>query len=129
MTPRGHSPDCFVCGLLGVELRVADGRVLADLLLDQRFTGPPGVVHGGAISAVFDELLGAAVHEHTTVARTAHLEVDYRRPFPIGEPARMTGQAEWLGERKLVATGELVGQDGRVLAEARGLWIVPRATA
>ena len=127
MTIPGHSPDCFVCGVLGIDVQTADGQVFADLLLDHRFTGPPGVIHGGAISALFDELLGVATCHHTVEARTAHLEVDYRRPLPIGEPARMTGRAEWIDERKLIATGELVGQDGRVLAEARGLWIVPRA--
>ena len=126
MTTPGHSPGCFVCGVLGVDVQVADGRAYADLLLDERFTGPPTFVHGGVISALLDELLGAAVCDHAPEAMTAHLEVDYRRPWPIGEPARMTGQAEWVSERKLLATGELVGQDGRVIAEARGLWVVPR---
>lgn len=127
MTTPGHSPSCYVCGLLGIDVQVADGQAFADLLLDHRFTGPPTVVHGGVISALFDELLGAAVCDHTVTALTAHLEVDYRRPWPIGEPARMTAQAEQIAERKLQATGALVGQDGRVLAEARGLWIVPRS--
>ena len=126
MTTPGHTPDCFVCGVLGVDVRVADGRAFADLLLDERFTGPPTFVHGGVISALLDELLGAAVCVHTPKAMTAHLEVDYRRPWPIGEPARMAGQAERVSERKLLATGELVGQDGKVFAEARGLWVVPR---
>ena len=126
MTTPGHSPSCYICGLLGIDVRVADGRAFADLLLDHRFTGPPTFVHGGITSALFDELLGAAVCDHNASAMTAHLEVDYRRPWPIGEPARMTAQAEWAGERKLQATGTLVGQDGRVLAEARGLWIAPR---
>lgn len=127
MTAPGHSPDCIVCGLYGIDVQVADGRAFADLLLDRRFTGPPTFVHGGVISALLDELLGVAVGIHAPLAMTAHLEVDFRQPWPIGEPARMTGQAERIGERKLQATAELVGQDGRVIAEARGLWIEPRA--
>lgn len=127
MTTPGHTAACFVCGFLGVEVEVAGGRATADLLLDSRFTGPPSFVHGGVTSALFDELLGAAVCDRTGGAMTAHLEIDYRRPWPVGTPARMTAQAGWAGERKLHATAELVAADGMVLAEARGLWIVLRA--
>lgn len=127
MTAPGHSSDCIVCGLWGIDVQVADGRAFADLLLDRSFTGPPTLVHGGVISALLDELLGVAVCIHTPRAMTAHLEVDFRRPWPNGEPARMTGQAERIGERKLQATGQLLGQDGRVIAEAHGLWVEPRA--
>ena len=126
MTLAGHSPACFVCGLLGIEVRVAGGRAEAELLLDDRFTGPPPYAHGGAISAFFDEVMGAAVHDRAEAAMTAHLEVDFRRPWPVGEPARMTAQARALGDRKLLVTGELTDRAGELLAEARGLWVVPR---
>lgn len=134
MTTPGHSPDCFVCGFLGVEVLVGDaaggpGRAVADLLLDARFTGPPGFAHGGVTAALFDELLGAAVCERTPVSYTAHLEIDYRRPWLIGEPARMEATTEWLSERKLDARSTLVAADGGVIAEAHGLWIVPRPAA
>ena len=128
MPTPGHAPDCFVCGFLGIEVEVADGRAVADLLLDSRFTGPAAFAHGGITAALFDELLGAAVCDLTATALTAHLEVDYRRPWPIGAPARMTAQAAWSGERKIAATAELVGADGTVLAESRGLWVVARGS-
>lgn len=133
MPVERHSPDCFVCGFLGVDVRVGaeaggPGHAAADLLLDHRFTGPPGMVHGGAIAAVFDELLGAAVLDLTPRAFTAHLEIDYRAPWPLGTAARMTAVVAWLGERKLDARAELRTADaaGTLLCEARGLWIVPR---
>lgn len=129
MSTPGHSPDCFVCGRsgMGVEVTVADGTAAADLLFTDGVTGPPGLVHGGVTSAIFDELLGAAASDLVGRCMTAHLEVDYRRPWPLGEPARMTVRAEQVGERKLDVTGELVDSGGQVLAESRGLWIVPRA--
>lgn len=127
MTQRGHSPDCFVCGRLGVEVHAANGEAYADLLLADGVTGPAGLVHGGVTSAIFDEVLGAAANDTAPGSMTAHLEVDYRRPWRLGEPTRMTARAERVGERKLQVTGELTDSSGTCLAEARGLWIAPRA--
>lgn len=123
----GHSSDCFVCGFLGIESQVADGCAWVELVLDARFTGPPGHVHGGVTAALFDELLGAAVLSRTPVAYTATLTLDYRSPWALGTRARMDVRTEWLSERKLDARGELVAADGTLLAEARGLWVVPRS--
>lgn len=129
MTAPGHTPECFVCGLLGVDVQVADGRAFAEVVLDRRFTGPPTFVHGGIIAALLDEVLGVAVCMHTARALTAHLEVDFRRPWLVGEPALLTGQAEWAGERKLHARGAITGLDGQMIAEGHGVWIVPRQPA
>lgn len=129
MTQRGHSPDCFVCGRLGVVVHAAGGEAYADLLLGDGVTGPAGLVHGGVTSAIFDEVLGAAANNTAPGSMTAHLEVDYRRPWPLGEPTRMTARAERAGGRKLQVTGELTDSSGTCLAEARGLWIAPRSHA
>lgn len=129
MPAPGHSPDCFVCSFLGIDVDVAAGCASAQLVLDRRFTGPAGHVHGGATAAVFDELLGAAVLSRTPVAFTATLTVDFRSPWALGTRARMDVRTEWSGERKLAVQGELVAADGTLLAEARGLWVVPRSPA
>jgi uncharacterized protein (TIGR00369 family) len=124
---EGHPPDCFVCARLGVEPRVEDHAVIAELELGENVMGPPPSTHGGAIAALFDELLGLAVHSHAPGAMTARIEVDFRHPWTVGEPALMRCEARRLADRKFVASGELVSADGALLAEARGLWIVPKA--
>jgi uncharacterized protein (TIGR00369 family) len=126
MTAPGHSDTCFVCGFLGVDVTVEGGRATAEVLPDERLTGPPGTVHGGLTAAVFDELLGAAVVSMTGGSMTAHLEIDYRRPWLLGRLGRFGASAEWVGERKLQATAELRDADGVLLAEGRGLWVVAR---
>ena len=127
MTLEGHPSECFVCGLLGIDVHVDEGRASAELVLDARVTGPPPFTHGGAISALFDEVLGAAAHDRAPASMTAHLEIDFRRPWPVGEWARMTAQSRQLGEHKLLVTGELSDAEGELFAEARGMWVVPRA--
>lgn len=50
------------------------------------FLGGGGAVHGGAISLLFDEVLGRlASSGDRAPARTAYLHTDYRSITPIGE--------------------------------------------
>ena len=46
-----------------------------------------GLVHGGIISTLLDEVMGGYVYQKTgRPAFTARLEVRYRQPTPIGVP-------------------------------------------
>lgn len=125
----GHSPTCFVCGFLGVTVHAADGHATAELTPGENLMGPPGTAHGGLTAALFDEVLGAAVVSLTGATMTAHLEVDYRRPWPLGTRGLFTATAAWAGERKLRATAELRDPDGLLLAEGHGIWVVARGHA
>src|SRR5579859_3317215 len=61
-----HGP-CFICGPDNPKgmalhfLEVAGGRVEARFRYELPQQGPPGHAHGGAIAAVLDEVMGAAV--------------------------------------------------------------------
>ena len=67
--PREHMPTCFGCGQdnpdrLGVEPRIEGDKVVAELVFDKRFEGGPGLVHGGATAAFFDDLIGFVAMAH-----------------------------------------------------------------
>ncbi|MDR9451270.1 MAG: PaaI family thioesterase [Acidimicrobiia bacterium] len=123
-----HLPWCFGCGSenehgLGVRPRYEGNKVVGELDFPERFQGGPGVVHGGAAAAFFDDLMGFVMIAHQRPAVTARLEINYLRPIPLG----LTLRAEaWLAAqegRKLLA--ESVGFDngGNTYVEARALFI------
>ncbi|NQV05246.1 hypothetical protein HQ535_01740, partial [bacterium] len=61
--PPFHLPWCFGCGPenengLGLKARIEGDRVIADIEFAPWFQGGPRVVHGGAIAAFFDDLMG-----------------------------------------------------------------------
>lgn len=130
--PPFHLPWCFGCGPeneqgLRLEARIEGDLVVADIQFAPWFQGGPGVVHGGAVAAFFDDLMGFVPVTHLVPAVTAHLEVDYRRPIPLGTTVR--GEA-WLTERdgrKLWA--QAVGKDaaGTVLIECKALYLAVNA--
>jgi hypothetical protein len=76
----------------------------------------------------FDELLGATQSLSGTQGMTAHLDVDYRSPTPLGEELLLHG---WLSEtegRKIWAQATLHVGD-RLCAEARALFLAFRPGA
>jgi hypothetical protein len=64
--------------------READGLV-GEVTLGVAFEGPPSFVHGGMSALLMDQVLGDTAGAFGVWGMTAHLELDYRGPLPIGE--------------------------------------------
>jgi acyl-coenzyme A thioesterase PaaI-like protein len=126
--PKVHLPNCFGCGpekdiCLGIVPRFEDDKVVADLSFHPRFEGGPGLVHGGATAAFFDDLIGFVPMTHMRPAVTANLSVDYRKPIPLGVTIR--GEA-WLSRsegRKLWCEAVGYAPDGTILVEVTALFL------
>lgn len=126
--PTEHLPWCFGCGAenehgLRIRPRYEESKVVSELTFSKQFQGGPGVVHGGAAAAFFDDLMGFVMIAHQRPAVTAKLEMNYLQPIPLG----MTIQAEaWLSARdgrKLWAEAVGFDQQGTRFVEARALFI------
>jgi acyl-coenzyme A thioesterase PaaI-like protein len=123
---QANSRHCFVCGVanpFGLHLtfyQVEPGQVEAEITLSEQFQGYPGVVHGGIVAAMLDEVTGRS-HMGSQPPRfmyTARLEVRYRKTVPIGQPVRLVGIAGQSRGRTAAATGAIYNQEGVLLAEA-----------
>jgi acyl-coenzyme A thioesterase PaaI-like protein len=128
---------CFVCGLQNpVGLQIAffedhDGdpkQVHAEIFVPDAYQGYPGVVHGGILAALLDELAGRAVlidGSADDLMMTLKMELRYRLPTPT--ETRLTGHG-WLTQRRknrAKAHGEIRLPDGRVSVEAELVIIQP----
>jgi acyl-coenzyme A thioesterase PaaI-like protein len=109
-------------------VRREDGGVVGEATLGIAYEGPPSYVHGGVSALLMDQVLGAAAAEAGLWGMTAHLELDYRGPLPVGERLVLRGRvAENDGRKSLiVGTIALAAAPDEVLVEARGLFVMPR---
>jgi len=123
-----HGP-CFVCGSqnphnMGVTWWAGDdGAVTTDVTLTEAQQGPPGYAHGGASAALLDEVMGAAVWRAGYQVAAVNLEVEYRRPVPLGRPIHVEGKVVEKEGRTVRARGEIRLADGTVAVVGRGIYV------
>jgi acyl-coenzyme A thioesterase PaaI-like protein len=124
----GHS---FVSGdPLGPRLRVAyflrdaDQAMVGRAWFGPLAEGPPRHAHGGALAALLDEVMGAAawLAGHRVVA--AKIEVDFKRPVPLGTTATFEGIVTKAEGRRVHMAATLALPDGTVASTASGLYII-----
>jgi acyl-coenzyme A thioesterase PaaI-like protein len=133
-----NSRMCFLCGLenpVGLRLHIYEtepGVVETTYTAPDHFQGYPGVLHGGIVASILDEIAGR-VHmgsdpNHPRFMFTAKLEVKYRANVPIGKPLRIIGKAVKTKSKSGEAWAGLYDvETNELLAEASALLIdVPK---
>jgi acyl-coenzyme A thioesterase PaaI-like protein len=126
-----NSRHCFVCGIanpFGLHLRfyqTGPGEVTSEYIVPEYFQGYPGVVHGGVVAAMLDEITARALMEEDPprFMFTARLEIKYRKNVPVGQSLRLVGQAGKSRHRTATSVGRIYGPDGELLAEAEALLV------
>jgi len=116
---------CFACGRLNphglkLDIRQDAGGVAVDYAFPGQFQGWQGVVHGGLVATILDELMAWSCKTAACSAVTAEMTVRFRRPLRTGRPFR--GEGRIVGEhgRLLLCESRLLDADSRVIAEASG---------
>jgi acyl-coenzyme A thioesterase PaaI-like protein len=126
MEKQASARNCFICGVEnqnGLQLRFyisEPGKVFADYTVPLRFEGYPGIVHGGVVAAMLDEVAGRAfiTGDPPRFMVTAKLTVRYRKPVPVNQPLHLIGYAKEDKGRMAIAAGEIRDMQNNLLAEA-----------
>lgn len=126
-----HYNNCFGCGVnhptgLHIKIEAGDGMTTRAVFeVTQHHQGAPGIAHGGILSLAFDESLGATNWLIRAPAVTAHLEVSYRLPVPVGTQVYIQATMQAISGRKIWSTaeGRLNSPDGPLAVEAGSLYM------
>lgn len=131
MDKQPNSRMCFVCGRqnpVGLKLDFYNdtdaGQVRAEFTIPDEYQGYPGVVHGGIVAAILDEVSGRAVlldGSDENLMATLRLTIRYRRPTPTRIPLTGVGWVEQVGGVGARVAGEIRLPDGTVTAECEAL--------
>jgi uncharacterized protein (TIGR00369 family) len=120
---------CFACGELNeaglhLSLKFAPGRCYVELTVPDRFEGWEGLIHGGIVSTILDEVMAWALIEQDSWGVTARISVEYRRPVLVGQAIRAEG---WIVEskRRIQRTaGRIIeAETGLELAKAEATYV------
>jgi len=130
MNQQYNSASCFACGLenpSGLRLRFYDNgkdQVFASFTLEPTHAGYPGMAHGGIVAAILDEVGGRTVmiNNPDRFFVTAHMDVRYRHPVPVGVPLEAAGWLLKRRARRTKAHAEIFTDGKGILAEANILF-------
>ncbi|HOF88723.1 MAG TPA: PaaI family thioesterase [Armatimonadota bacterium] len=119
---------CFACGRenpIGLRLTFAfDGaEYVTRFTADARVQGYRGIIHGGIVATLLDEVMARLVWEQAGPSATARLDIRYRRPAPIGAAIEVRGRitAVRRAGQLFETAARATLADGTVLADATGL--------
>lgn len=123
---------CFACGELNplglhLKFRVEGERLVTSFVIQPHLQGFAGVVHGGIIATVLDDLMTNAVARFFNVlAVTAEVTVRYKKPAMVGEMLKAVATIdERRGRIFRISSVLLRGSDNEPLAQAKATSIVP----
>lgn len=125
----GELPGAPIAGHFGMELiEVAPGTVTFRCRPDESHYNPIGMVHGGLVCTLLDSALGCATHT-TLPAGTGYssieIKVNFLRPISADNgPLICTGRVTKPGRRVTFAEGEVLDNQGKVVATASGSLLV-----
>jgi uncharacterized protein (TIGR00369 family) len=120
---------CYVCGQknpLGLQLRffVEENVVKTEFTPKENQLGYPGVVHGGILSAIMDEIMGwplALLTKRLSV--TTQLQMRFLKPVAFGQTYLVSAQVV-NAERKLwKGRGEIRDKENALYVEGSGIYM------
>ena len=133
MPPLKDSGVCFACGKHnpdGMQLPIQNrpGFVELDYVVPEKYQGWVGIIHGGIVATILDELCAWAGTNAGHNVVTAELQVRWRKPLRTGRRIHGTGRVIDEKGRLLIAESRLTDETGAVIAEATGKMMKSQGT-
>ena len=126
MPKQPNSEMCFVCGRsnpVGLYMHFHDDGqelVTSEYSVPDKYQGYPGIVHGGVLAAMLDEVVArvSMIGDPHHFMMSVRLEILYRNPVPVNTPLRIEGRIIRLRGRLGKAEGKIYLPDGTIGCES-----------
>jgi|TARA_Y100000996_G_C22273577_1_gene540993 acyl-coenzyme A thioesterase PaaI-like protein len=101
---------------------IKDRKIYAKYTFEKSFEGGPGLVHGGILSTVLDDMMGYATFTQNLFCVTANLNVNFRAPSPVDKEFELYAWVKEVDGNKVYAESVIQSEDA-IHVEADGLFI------
>lgn len=124
---------CFVCGPenpigLKIQFRLEGEWCLAEFTPGAHHVGYDGVVHGGILFSLLDDVMANGLWLRGERAFTARMDIRYRMPLPVGTRVALQGRVIKRKARLVQTEGKiLVAADRNIVAEAHAQFMLQAA--
>lgn len=117
---KNVSPSPYGRWLNGKLLEAEEGKLKVSFKVREEFTNPAGIVHGGVLAGIIDEVLGMTTF---TLGRdgffvAVNLNVDFLRAAKAGEEIIVNSEVVRAGKSIAHVECQIVNSEGKLLAKA-----------
>ncbi|HEX7167682.1 MAG TPA: PaaI family thioesterase [Acidimicrobiales bacterium] len=121
-------PNCdLTLGMVCLD-KSEPGRSVWQMVADERFSNPVGIVQGGFVAAFADSAMGAAsvtfAKDRKVFSANAEMKISFLKPSKVGSTLTCTAQVISGGTRAAFVEAEVVDGDGRLVAKASSTYIL-----
>ncbi len=122
---------CFTCGTknadgLQLDCRLEGETLVTEIVFEEKYVGYPGIVHGGIVCCVLDEVVASHLYQLGYPAMTADLQVRFKHPIPLGERIRFSSRIETLKKRLWILSAQGFLPNGEVAVTSRAKMLPAR---
>lgn len=105
--------------LNGTIREVDYGRLMADFTIRAEMTNPVGVLHGGAATAILDDLIGAMVYSlgREYAYTSVNLTIDFLQSARKGDVVTATAEVIREGKNIVHCEGRILASTGKIVAK------------
>lgn len=105
--------------LNGTIREVEYGRLVADFTVREDMTNPAGVLHGGAGTAILDDLIGAMVYSlgREYAYTSINLTIDFLHAARVGEVVTATASVVREGKNIIHCEGYILSASSKIVAK------------
>jgi len=114
------SPSPFGRWLNGKFIEASAGSLTIEFVVREELTNPAGIMHGGAIAGLIDEVMGMTTYflGKTGFYVAVNLNIDFLRPAKLGEKLRVISEVIRDGRTMAHAECKVYNEEGILIAKA-----------
>jgi uncharacterized protein (TIGR00369 family) len=121
-------PNCDLTLGMVCRDKAEPGRTVWQMVADERFANPVGIVQGGFVTAMADSAMGAAsltwARQRKVFSANAELKISFLRPARVGSVLTCTAQVISGGQRACFVEAEVVDDEGTMVAKATSTYLL-----
>ena len=124
---------CFGCGVnnpIGMKLKFTrDGDWLCtEFTPDKIYQGWPGLLHGGILGCLLDEVMSNVAYATGNTCLTASITIRLKQPVKVEEPLLIAARIVRHRKKLIETEGRVSLQDGTVVAESTAKQFIAEAS-
>jgi uncharacterized protein (TIGR00369 family) len=121
--------NCFVCGKdnpigLKLDIKQESDCAYAEFFLPEAYAGYPGILHGGILAAILDDVMANTKFMQGYVLYTVEINVKYLKHCLVNEPLIAYGYPTEERRNIQFTVGEIKDKNGTLRVKATGKYFI-----